>query len=476
MDARSDLWSLGAVLHEMLTGRRPATEPDEVIAALASVPRAVAEIVSRLLAASAEERYPDARSLAQDLGVLADAGKGLDARPAPSVQRFLAELKRRHVFRVAAMYGVMGFAVIEVAGALFPHIPASSMDRHAPRVAGAAGLPAGAGVPGLGLRDDAGRPAAHAQRPPRDSRRHVGPTGQPAVADRAGGRPGRRVDRGRGLVRRRGPAPRNGARGRKAPRDPGTRPAMPPPVWPSCPSGRSETRSPSSAKAWWTCSRSTSTTYRLRKIDPQSIMTIWNRTVGAGRRRPDHGGRRGRVGGSHYAVIGSAVQVGTRESSGWEPACTACRSTTLLGSTQVEGRTDSLTALIDRLAVELLRLGLVPTDAGYPVPNLARATTASLPALKAYLAGEREYRQGRWSRPPPSIARRWSSTAPSPERFIASDRRCCRLVTVAGQHKSISIVPPLSAQDSPSEIRCCCQCSCLRQMLPLARRSPRSGD
>ncbi len=38
----------------------------------------------------------------------------------PSYQRFFAELKRRHVFRVMAMYGAVGFVILQVADIAFP--------------------------------------------------------------------------------------------------------------------------------------------------------------------------------------------------------------------------------------------------------------------------------------------------------------------------------------------------------------------
>jgi len=123
VDARTDLWSLGAVLYEMLTGQRPAADSGRVEAGLSTVPRPLSEVVTKLLAYDPAERYPDARSLAQDLDVLARGALVFEARPAPSVKRFLAELKRRSVFKVAAVYGAVGFAVIEAADAIFPRIP-----------------------------------------------------------------------------------------------------------------------------------------------------------------------------------------------------------------------------------------------------------------------------------------------------------------------------------------------------------------
>jgi len=51
-----------------------------------------------------------------------DSGRDPAATSAPSIRRFLAELKRRHVFRAAALYGAIGFTVIEVTEAVFPHL------------------------------------------------------------------------------------------------------------------------------------------------------------------------------------------------------------------------------------------------------------------------------------------------------------------------------------------------------------------
>jgi len=41
----------------------------------------------------------------------------------PGYQRFFADLKRRRVFRVMAVYGATAFVVIEAADVIFPAIP-----------------------------------------------------------------------------------------------------------------------------------------------------------------------------------------------------------------------------------------------------------------------------------------------------------------------------------------------------------------
>ena len=366
VDARSDLWSLGAVLHEMLTGRRPATEPDGVTAALVSVPRAVAEIVSRLLAASAEERYPDARSLAQDLGVLADGGKGLDARPAPSVQRFLAELKRRNVFRVAPVYGVMGFAVIEVAGTLFPHVPLPAWTVTLLVWLVVLGFPlalvlawAFEMTPGGLRRTRSVRPAildAIVAQPA--SRRWpiglAGAVGGALIVAAAWFALG-------DLRRGTGPA---GGRPRATPDATGdAAPGVAVLPFRTVGDEVADLREGMVDLL----SFNFDDVPGLRKIDPQSIMSTWNRTAGEGQETdPTTAVTVAELLGARYALTGSAVQIGDQGIVRLGASVYDVRSATLLGSTQVEGRTDSLTALIDRLTVELLRLGLVPTAPATP--------------------------------------------------------------------------------------------------------------
>jgi TolB-like protein/Tfp pilus assembly protein PilF len=127
VDHRSDIFSLGCVLYEMITGRRAfdrATSADTMAAILtqeapepssqaASVPPALSRVVTHCLEKRPEDRFSSAHDLAFDLqAVLADTG---GAKAAPG----RATLNRRRVLAAAAggvalLAAVVGVLVVKL--------------------------------------------------------------------------------------------------------------------------------------------------------------------------------------------------------------------------------------------------------------------------------------------------------------------------------------------------------------------------
>ena len=103
VDPRTDLWALGALLYEILSGERPFEgtrrtailhavlheEPPPVAERRPEIPGGLAKVVHRCLEKSSEKRYPSAEALRDDLGAVAAeeplASNG--AQPLPNTGR-----------------------------------------------------------------------------------------------------------------------------------------------------------------------------------------------------------------------------------------------------------------------------------------------------------------------------------------------------------------------------------------------------
>ncbi|MGD8867480.1 MAG: hypothetical protein PVI01_07610, partial [Gemmatimonadales bacterium] len=135
----------------------------------------------------------------------------------------------------------------------------------------------------------------------------------------------------------------------------------------------------------------------LRAVDPRNVMSRWRRAFGEAAEAPDRDAALAVAdeAGASFAVIGSAVALGggaVRLAA--EVFDTGSRES--LGRAQVEGVADSILSLVDDLSVEILRTRVLPEGTDIPQLDLRSVTSRSLPAIRAYLEGEQQYRLGKW--------------------------------------------------------------------------------
>ncbi len=132
----------------------------------------------------------------------------------------------------------------------------------------------------------------------------------------------------------------------------------------------------------------------IRSVDPQVVLTALSRQSGARTNPEGLGGIAASLGAGFY--VAGEVVAGGQELRIDARLYDVARKNRRAGSASAQGLTDSLFTLVDQVAAQLI--AAQRGDSARSVSRLAALTTHSVPALKAYLEGDREFRYGRFAR------------------------------------------------------------------------------
>lgn len=124
----------------------------------------------------------------------------------------------------------------------------------------------------------------------------------------------------------------------------------------------------------------------VRAVDSRTVLARWDEIVGAERADREESLEVARAAGARWAVLGTAVGIGSDVRLVADVY--SAEDGRKLGQAQVEGTPDEMHDLVDRLAIEVLDVLVEGDVTDLPRIDLASVTTSSVPALKAFLAGE----------------------------------------------------------------------------------------
>jgi len=303
----------------------------------------------------------------------------------PGYQRLFAELKRRRVFRVAAVYGAVAFVVLQVADIMVPVLALPESVTRAIALLLILGFPIALVMAwafevtpdGMKRTEDPTEGEIEAIVAEPRSRRW--PSGVLALAGISA------LVVGAFFVLR----PEVTFRG---PREAAAGEALPAiAVLPFSVSGPDT--------EFWreglanTLSTSLNGLAGLRTVSSRTVLSRWDNAIGEGDPDLETALEVARQAGAAYAVVGDLVVAGARTqlSADVYEVETGRQLGQARSAGSMEG--DSAFALIDRFTVEIVRVAPTSEEAGVPRVDLARLTTTSVDALKAYLEGEAQYRR-----------------------------------------------------------------------------------